>query len=335
MKIARWMSAAVFAIAASSASSVFALAQRTFVSVGGNDAFACSVTQPCRTFAHAIGQTAAGGEVVVLDSGGYGAVTIGKAVSIVAPAGIHAAITVFSGAGVTVAAGTGDRVVLRGLALETQTAATNGVVFASGGQLEISDCTIDGPFGNGVEINGPLDADVWIHRLKAIGASAGVNITGPGGEGLRFTMAESVLTGVNAGIQINAGGQFTIDRTAIVGTTTSASCCNGIAALAEATHAPIEVNVTDSLIRGFSIDVGSAQVVPSAHVSVTNSELSYSAVAAVVAFGGATVAIAGNRIVHNANATNAASGGTVFTSGTNYSAYNGGLGTLSGPVGSF
>ena len=90
--------------------------QRTFVSAQhGDDANACSPTSPCRTFAHALSLTAAGGEVIALDSGGYGAFTISQAVSIIAPQGVYAGITVFSGDGIGITAGGTDVVTLRGL----------------------------------------------------------------------------------------------------------------------------------------------------------------------------------------------------------------------------
>jgi hypothetical protein len=72
-------------------------AQRTFVSAGsGSDANPCSRALPCRSFGTAIGQTDSGGEVVVLDSGGYGPVTVTQSVAIIAPPGVHAAVTAFS-----------------------------------------------------------------------------------------------------------------------------------------------------------------------------------------------------------------------------------------------
>ena len=58
------------------------------------DANTCSLAAPCRTFAAALGQTNAGGEIVVLDSAGYGPMTINKAVSIVVPPGIYAGVSV-------------------------------------------------------------------------------------------------------------------------------------------------------------------------------------------------------------------------------------------------
>ena len=56
-----------------SATGAATTAQRTFVASTGNDANPCSIAAPCRGFARAITQTSAGGEVIVLDSAGYGA----------------------------------------------------------------------------------------------------------------------------------------------------------------------------------------------------------------------------------------------------------------------
>src|SRR2546427_7593666 len=59
-----------------------AQATRTWVSGVGDDVNPCSRTAPCKTFAGAISKTAARGEINVLDSGGFGAVTITKAITI-------------------------------------------------------------------------------------------------------------------------------------------------------------------------------------------------------------------------------------------------------------
>src|SRR6202035_4103847 len=57
-------------------------ATRTWVSGVGDDVNPCSRTAPCKTFAGAISKTAAGGEIDVIDSGGYGVLTITKSVTI-------------------------------------------------------------------------------------------------------------------------------------------------------------------------------------------------------------------------------------------------------------
>src|SRR5258705_1725058 len=59
-----------------------AQATRTWVSGVGDDANPCSRTAPCKTFAGAISKTAAGGEIDALDPGGFGTVSIGKALTI-------------------------------------------------------------------------------------------------------------------------------------------------------------------------------------------------------------------------------------------------------------
>src|SRR3954462_7893671 len=71
--------AAVFMLASVSA---WGQATRTWVSGVGDDVNPCSRTAPCKTFAGAISKTAVGGEINILDPGGYGAVTITKAITI-------------------------------------------------------------------------------------------------------------------------------------------------------------------------------------------------------------------------------------------------------------
>src|SRR5258707_2628757 len=71
----------VIAILATS-SLASAQATRTWVSGVGDDANPCSRTAPCKTFAGAISKTAVGGEIDCLDPGGFGQVTITKAITI-------------------------------------------------------------------------------------------------------------------------------------------------------------------------------------------------------------------------------------------------------------
>jgi hypothetical protein len=52
-------------------SPAFGQATRTWVSGVGDDANPCSRTAPCQTIAGALAQTATGGEIDVLDPGGF------------------------------------------------------------------------------------------------------------------------------------------------------------------------------------------------------------------------------------------------------------------------
>jgi hypothetical protein len=121
----------------------------TWVSSTGNDANACTRSAPCATFAGALAKTSAGGEIDVADAGDYGPVTISQSVSIEA-VGVLATIQVTSGNAITVSTGANDTVVLRGLTLDGQGTATEGISFTSGGALYIEDSRIH-RFTTGVE----------------------------------------------------------------------------------------------------------------------------------------------------------------------------------------
>src|SRR5450755_3987210 len=70
-----------------------------FVSSHGTDAAGCGASEtPCRSFQYVIDNIVApGGEITVLDSAGYGAVTITKSLTITNPGGVEAGIIAPSG----------------------------------------------------------------------------------------------------------------------------------------------------------------------------------------------------------------------------------------------
>jgi hypothetical protein len=140
-------------------------AVRTFVSASGNDTNPCTRTSPCRNFAAALAQTDLKGEIVVLESAGYGPVTINKAVSIISPSGIHAAIAPTAGNAITVAAGLSDTVVLRGLFLNGL-GAERGIDFTTGLRLFVQDCSIQG-FTNAALNGGPDNSDLHVSDTVA------------------------------------------------------------------------------------------------------------------------------------------------------------------------
>ena len=103
------------------------------------------MTQPCRNFNAAIGVVNAGGEVVALDSGGYGLTTISKAVTLTGPTGVYVAITALTAgsSAITVSAANTDTVVLRGLTL-TGLGGQTGINVTSVGNLHVEGCVISG-----------------------------------------------------------------------------------------------------------------------------------------------------------------------------------------------
>ena len=141
---------AVFAVCVFFAPLAHAQATRTWVSGVGDDANPCSRTAPCKTFAGAISRTAAGGEINCLDPGGFGGVTITKALTIDCVhtvGGVLASLT----NGIIVNAGLTDRIVLRGLDIHGVGNGFDGIKFIAGGSLHVEDSVISG-MQNGINI---------------------------------------------------------------------------------------------------------------------------------------------------------------------------------------
>lgn len=124
-----------------------AQATRTWISGVGDDVNPCSRTAPCKTFAGAISKTSASGEINVLDPGGFGGVTITKAMTIRSD-GFTGGVLVAGTAGIVVAAGATDVVQIVGMDIDgigpSATPGLAGIQFNSGAALIISRCHIYG-----------------------------------------------------------------------------------------------------------------------------------------------------------------------------------------------
>lgn len=228
-------------VTASVALSAGAAGQRSFVASNGSDAGTCTLAQPCRSFATAVANTNADGEVIVLDSAGYGAVIITKSITIASPAGVYAGISVFAGDGVTVN-GANIVVVLRGLSINWQ-GGINGIWFVQGRELVVQDCEIGGLFTNAILASAPgghmsvarttmRRAGTGFHAVGALtatldnvrvhGNSDGVNA----GNNSRVIVTNSTLsnntTGAFAGASNSALTDLTVARSTISGTSTVA-----------------------------------------------------------------------------------------------------------------
>jgi hypothetical protein len=128
-----------------------AQATRTWVSGVGDDVNPCSRTAPCKTFAGAISKTANKGEINVLDPGGFGAVTITKAITIDAGGGPIAGVLVNAGNGIIVNALSSDTVVLRNLDINGLTTGLNGIrIIGATSRVHVENCQIYGFTARGI-----------------------------------------------------------------------------------------------------------------------------------------------------------------------------------------
>jgi len=139
-----------------------AQASRTWVSGVGDDANPCSRTAPCKTFAGAISKTAHGGEIDALDPGGFGAVTITKALTIDGGGGQVASVLVNGTPGIVVQAGGTDVVTLRNLSINGIGGGTSGIRFLSGAALHVENCTIANFTARGLDIAPNAGGSVFI-----------------------------------------------------------------------------------------------------------------------------------------------------------------------------
>jgi Right handed beta helix region len=165
-----------------------AQSDRTWVSGVGDDANSCGSMDPCKTFAGAISKTNAGGEIDVLSPGGFGAVTITKAITI--DGGGEVSSILASGTiGVIVNADTNDVVTLRNLSINGTgtTRGTNGIKLMKAKALHVENCTISNFSSRGIDIEPSTGGQVFVLNtvsrdngesgIRAIASSTKVFVT--------------------------------------------------------------------------------------------------------------------------------------------------------------
>ena len=199
------------------ASAANAQATRTWVSGVGDDANPCSRTAPCKTFPGAISKTAAGGEINCLDPGGFGAVTITKAITIDC-SHTEGGVLVSGSNGVTVSAGASDVVTLRGLdffgAVAPGATASNGILFNTGAALIVEKCmirqfktTTPYPIGFGIHFRPTAAARLYVNDTyitnNGSGSAGGAILVRPTGAGsamvaINRVNADNNVTGITA-----------------------------------------------------------------------------------------------------------------------------------------
>ncbi len=249
----RYFALAVYVLCTGGA---FAVApQRTFVASTGNDANPCSLTAPCRSFQAAIDGVAGGGEVVVIDTAGYGAMEIHKSVSVIVPPGINAGLSPLVGIPlpgfpgqstvVLIDIQSTDIVVLRGLNVSHQGAVTGGIdwLSANGGTVHVENVIVNGfpqeglfmkaPGGHlfvrdsifrdngyGIYIRGATVLSLVYDfldadRVRVVNSTWGITIEGQG----IATIRDSVINVNNIGIHRTSptaqGTTLTVDRCTI------------------------------------------------------------------------------------------------------------------------
>jgi hypothetical protein len=303
--------------------------QRTFVHSppSGNDANTasnCSLAFPCRSFNSAISVTDPGGEVVILDTAGYGSMTINKSIKIIGPSGVYGGISVVAGGAVTtgivINAGNGDDITLRGLDI-------SGVV-PPGGVAPFPDIGIDIQNAGGVHIEKSSIGNF----TQDTSACIKVNVAST----VRVYVDDSFLRACRTGIYANGTVALANKPSVIVDNTRIERGRGAIVAYGVWVQGGIDVSLRNSMISRQDVGIQFDSLLSSnvSHVEVINSELTRNTTALnfVNAAAGAQgqIAINGSQIFGSTDAikiANSAVGGNTTVSLMNsHIAYTGGSG---------
>lgn len=185
------------------ASPASAQSSRTWVSGVGDDANPCSRTAPCKTWAGAISKTATGGEIDVLDPGGFGAVTITKSITIDGGGFPAGALTSAGVSGIIVNATSTSTVILRNLQVSGPGA--RGLYVVAAKSVTLQNVDIYGMAGCGVCVQASPAAKVRIDNSRISNNTGdGVLVTATGGVGNRVTVHGSSVAG-NGGAGVHVG----------------------------------------------------------------------------------------------------------------------------------
>ncbi|WP_315837827.1 right-handed parallel beta-helix repeat-containing protein [Bradyrhizobium prioriisuperbiae] len=204
---------------------------RTWVSGVGNDADPCSRTAPCRTFAGAISKTATAGEINCLDSGGFGAVTITKAISIICD-GVIGGVLAAGTNGVIVNAAASE-VLLSGLDIEGFGTGLNGVRVLNAATVTIRNTSIRNFTQRGVSLEGPANTRVYLQDSQIISNTlGGFRMQGVGGAS-NNAVIERTTFDLNAGTAIDlvGPGQVILSANTVGFSPTSVASSGGVATI--------------------------------------------------------------------------------------------------------
>jgi hypothetical protein len=243
---------------------------RTFVSFNGDDANDCSRSAPCRTFARAVMQVEPRGEVVALDSAGFGRFTIDKSLTVVAAPGVFAGVAANTNqTAITITGAASDTVVLRGLTLRGPSSGfSTGISGGSSAAVHIESCSISG-FAIGLGFPGTGSTQLFVKDTTFKNCNSGIQTATA-----KATFDNCRIEGNGTGFLAGVASKVTIRRSVI------AANGQGLTAGGAGT----ELNIDDCTVSNNSDGIRSDT--PGGIVRVTNTTVTGNSVG-LLSFGGA------------------------------------------------
>jgi Right handed beta helix region len=264
-----------------------AQATRTWVSGVGNDVNPCSRTAPCKTFAGAFIKTASGGEISVLDPGGYGTLNITKPITIDGGtgAGWGSVLATNTQGFIINTPGANDTVHLRNLSINGAGAilGSNGIHYMAANTVHLENIRISRFSGDGIRMNNATVGRLFVR---------GVHISECGGDGIEITGTSPIHNAVQ------------IDNSSV------SRCGNGLRVNNRATVTISNSVLTLNSASGTSAAVlADSAVAAGAIIDVDNCQITYNSIG-VQSAANQTVRLSNSHVTGNANALNF-NGGTI------------------------
>jgi hypothetical protein len=219
----------VFCLIFAAADASAQLASRTWVAGLGDDANPCTLQLPCKTWAGAFSRTAPGGEMDALDSGGFGPLTINKAITIDGGAGNVAGILGMGVTGFTITANPStDRVLIRNMTINGNNSSFTGIRINSAKSVTIQNVGIynfSANPGRGIDAQCTSPCRITIRDTK-VDNNSGIGMVFQG------AVPNSVFADVyNSSTSNNVSHGVFATNGAIVTLTSHVSSSNGITGL--------------------------------------------------------------------------------------------------------
>jgi len=282
-----------------------AQATRTWVSGVGDDANPCSRTAPCKTFAGAISKTATGGEIDALDPGGFGTVTITKALTIdgTTGSGFGSALSALT-TGVIVNAPATAVVTLRNLSINGVVGGSqpgvDGMRIIAAKTVIVDNCRIFGFSQQGIDASGLIASSELI-----VTGSHFQNITL---EGIKIatTTGQAIAMVDRSNFQRCGTGIFAGDRT--------------------------RVGVSDSVFSHNTNGLVSTSAANDSQVNIDGCFFTYGTVGIQAGTGTVTLRVSRSVIVQNSTGINLVGAGVATSNGNNTVYGNGAGEAFSGAI---
>jgi len=287
-----------------------------------SDGNPCSIlVLACATLAHALTQTAPGGEITIVNTGNYGPVTINQAVNITNDGAGEASILVGSGGfGIDISAGVGDVVSLRGLVIDGQDMGAQGISIVQASAVHIQNCVI-----RNFQAPGPATFGIFLQHLTNTQLFVSDTIIFNNGSG-------ATTGGILIQPEVAPSTNVVLDRVHLEN--------NVIGLLVDGSQTPgngAHVVLRDSVVSGNASDGIRALSAPgkaAAFLVVEHTTSVNNAGTGILANGpGATMLLKENTVIRNGTGMSAINGGQLISYGNN--SVNNNLGPDGLPTGSY